>query len=113
MKIVDKLRNKDILIWGYGREGKSTEQFINEFCSVKSLTIFEGRENEIDDSKYDYIIKSPGIKVDFYHEKYTSQTELFLEEFSSQTIGITGTKGKSTTSSMIYRDIQNFIFLFE
>lgn len=103
MRIADKLRNKDILIWGYGREGKSTEQFINEFCSVKSLTIFEGKENEINDSQYDYIIKSPGIKVDLYREKYTSQTELFLEEFSSQTIGITGTKGKSTTSSMIYK----------
>lgn len=102
MKITERLKDKDILIWGYGREGKSTERFINTYCSAKSVSVFEGKADEIDESKYDYIIKSPGIKVDAYHEKYTSQTELFLEEFAPQTIGITGTKGKSTTSSMLY-----------
>lgn len=102
MRITERLRDQNVLIWGYGREGKSTEQFINTFCSVKSLTIFEGKECEIDESKYDYIIKSPGIKADTISEKYTSQTELFLEEFAPQTIGITGTKGKSTTTAMLY-----------
>lgn len=102
MRIIDRLKNKNILIWGYGREGKSTERFIKTFCSVKSLSVFEGKADEFDEDKYDYIIKSPGIKVNTYREKYTSQTELFLEEFAPQTIGITGTKGKSTTSSMLY-----------
>lgn len=106
MRITDRLKDKRILIWGYGREGKSTEHFINTFCSVKSLSIFEGRADEINESEYDCIIKSPGIKVSSYHEKYTSQTELFLEEFAPQTIGITGTKGKSTTSSMLYRALR-------
>lgn len=103
MKIVDKLKGKKVLIWGYGREGKSTENFIKNYCSVESLDIFEGKESEIQPDQYDMIIKSPGIRVDTYLEKFTSQTELFLEEFSSQTIGITGTKGKSTTSSMLYQ----------
>lgn len=103
MKITERLKDKRVLIWGYGREGKSTEHFINTHCQVKSLEIFEGKAEEIDEEKYDYIIKSPGIKVDSYHEKYTSQTELFLEQFGAQTIGVTGTKGKSTTSSMLYQ----------
>lgn len=107
MKVTERLHNKDILIWGYGREGKSTERFINTFCSVKSLSIFEGAAEEIDEACYDYIIKSPGIKVDVYSEKYTSQTELFLEEFSGQTIGITGTKGKSTTASLLYHVLRH------
>jgi len=106
MRVVDRLRDKNILIWGYGREGKSTERFINTFCSVKGLSVFEGKASDIDESEYDYIIKSPGIKVDIYSRKYTSQTELFLEEFASQTIGVTGTKGKSTTSSMLYHALQ-------
>ncbi|MCQ2483400.1 MAG: UDP-N-acetylmuramoyl-L-alanine--D-glutamate ligase, partial [Clostridia bacterium] len=87
---------------GYGREGKSTEQFINTYCSVASLEVFEGKREDIDESKYDYIIKSPGIHAEDLSDKYTSQTELFLEEFSARTIGITGTKGKSTTSSLMY-----------
>lgn len=103
MKITERLKDKRVLIWGYGREGKSTERFIKTYCQVKSLEIFEGKADQIDEDKYDYIIKSPGIKVDSYHEKYTSQTELFLEQFGSQTIGVTGTKGKSTTSSMLYQ----------
>lgn len=103
MKITDKLAGKKVLIWGYGREGKSTENFIKKYCSVESLTVFEGKESEIQPELYDMIIKSPGIRVDTYLDKFTSQTELFLEEFASQTIGITGTKGKSTTSSMLYK----------
>ena len=35
-------------------------------------------------------------------DKFTSMTDLFLSEFSGQVIGITGTKGKSTTSSLLY-----------
>ncbi|MCX6268364.1 MAG: UDP-N-acetylmuramoyl-L-alanine--D-glutamate ligase [Bacteroidetes bacterium] len=72
---------------------------------------------------YDVIFRSPGIpiwklmasvdEVDgnpsakhlnglISREKVTSQTELFLECYSKQVIGITGTKGKSTTSCLIY-----------
>ena len=75
---------------------------------------------------YDVIFRSPGIPVwqivqefvprvnssnhsiiqSFNHsiprKKITSQTELFLEYYSKQVIGITGTKGKSTTASLIY-----------
>lgn len=106
MRIIDRLKGRDILIWGYGREGRSTERFIQTFCPVKSLSVFEGGEDEIDESRYDYIIKSPGIKTGRHGGKYTSQTELFLEEFAPQTVGITGTKGKSTTSSLLYHTLR-------
>jgi UDP-N-acetylmuramoylalanine--D-glutamate ligase len=36
-------------------------------------------------------------------EKITSQTDIFLQLYSNQTIGITGTKGKSTTSNLVYK----------
>ncbi|MBR5951280.1 MAG: hypothetical protein IKZ87_07595, partial [Actinomycetaceae bacterium] len=107
MKITERLKDTNVLIWGYGREGKSTQKFIETFCSVKSLSVFEGKAEDIDETRYDYIIKSPGIKVDTYSEKYTSQTELFLEEFSAQTIGVTGTKGKSTTASLLYHVLRH------
>jgi UDP-N-acetylmuramoylalanine--D-glutamate ligase len=56
---------------------------------------------------FDLILKSPGITLKDISYKpdlasITSQTDLFLRRYSSQIIGITGTKGKSTTSTLIY-----------
>lgn len=54
---------------------------------------------------YDIVIKTPGISlkdVDVKGVEITSQTDLFLSQFHRQTIGITGTKGKSTTTSLIH-----------
>lgn len=53
----------------------------------------------------DVLFKSPGIaqnKLLVEEETYlTSQADLFVQLFGSQTIGVTGTKGKSTTSYAI------------
>lgn len=99
--IIQKLTDKRILIFGYGREGKSTEEYIKKHVAYKTLEIFEGKREDIKEDDYDFIIKSPGIVMLEENPKYTSQTELFLDEFSNRTVGITGTKGKSTTSSML------------
>ena len=104
MRIIERLDNKRILIWGKGREGKSTEAFLKEHCPGASYDMVEGKEDEIQalSEGYDFIIKSPGIITHIANPKYISQTRLFMEEFGSQVIGITGTKGKSTTSSLLY-----------
>ncbi len=109
MSIVEKFDGKSVLIWGYGIEGKSTEKFLKNFCKTSGIEIFEGKADELEADKYDLIVKSPGIPGDYPDEKFTSQTELFLEEFRERTIGITGTKGKSTTTSMLYKVLSNMI----
>ena len=109
MSITEKFDGKSVLIWGYGIEGKSTHNFLNKFCKPSKVEIFEGKPEEADFTGYDYIIKSPGIPGDYPEEKFTSQTELFLEEFRIRTIGITGTKGKSTTTSMLFKVLSNLI----
>lgn len=106
MKISERLNGKSILIWGYGREGRATENFIKKYCNVSRLEIFEGTQDEIKEDEYDYIIKSPGIPVERHPSNYTSQTQLFFEEFSDRIIGITGTKGKSTTSSLMHHVLE-------
>jgi len=59
----------------------------------------------------DFVIKTPGITKEkvleyFPSEKITSQADLFIRFYSSQIIGITGTKGKSTTSSLIHHILE-------
>jgi UDP-N-acetylmuramoylalanine--D-glutamate ligase len=53
------------------------------------------------------ILKSPGISLkDIPYgldpSSITSQTDLFLRRYSRQVIGVTGTKGKSTTATLIH-----------
>lgn len=106
MSVKSKFENKKILIWGYGREGKATERFLKEKCNPGKVEIFEGSLEDIAQENYDYIIKSPGIPVLHLGEKFLSQTGIFMEQFGQQVIGITGTKGKSTTSSLLYETLR-------
>ena len=107
MKIVDVLNNKHVLIWGYGREGKASESFIKKYCPNTIIETFVGEKDGFDDSKYDYIIKSPGVPYLTDDSKYISETSLFLDEFKDQIIAITGTKGKSTTASLLYQVLKD------
>lgn len=102
MEIIEKLNGKKILIWGYGREGKSTERFLKTHCPDAQVEIYEGTRDSFDIDRYDLVIKSPGIVLWEDDPKITSQTELFLEAYREHVVGITGTKGKSTTSAMLY-----------
>jgi len=102
--IAAKFEGKKVLLWGYGREGKASFEFLEKYSHPSSVDIFEGALDALPKDEYDFIIKSPGVPYIYTNEpKMTSMTELFLEEFRDQTIGITGTKGKSTTTSMLYQ----------
>ena len=100
--IVIEWNGKRMCIWGYGREEKATGQLLQRCVKPAAVDIFEGKREESDEDDYDFIIKSPGILMNEENPKYTSETELFLQQFRDLVIGITGTKGKSTTSVMLY-----------
>ncbi len=113
--ILNRLRGKRILILGFGREGRSTLRFLNKYMPDATVAVADKNEMEAVqhfgtgylEAMYDYdiVIKTPGISLKDFDTKgveITSQTDLFLSQFHDQTIGITGTKGKSTTTSLIY-----------
>ena len=113
--ILNRLRGKRILILGFGREGKSTLRFLQKYLpeAVVAVADKNAMEGVIHSGEhyleamydYDIVIKTPGISLKDFNTKgieITSQTDLFLSQFHAQTIGITGTKGKSTTTSLIY-----------
>ena len=114
MDLIEELNSyNNIAIWGYGREGKSVESFIKKHLPNKKITIIENNQLS---KKFDLIIKSPGISlfklgINFNDYNFTSSTELFLKHFGKQTIGITGTKGKSTTTKLIHHLIDNSIMV--
>ena len=121
--ICRRLSGKQILIAGFGREGKSTLRFLQQYMPDAIVGIADKNESAFQDvdkerydlffgddylraaSDYDIVIKTPGISVkdiDIDLSLISSQTDLFLEAYHNQVIGVTGTKGKSTTSSLIY-----------
>ena len=113
--ILNRLTGKRILVLGFGREGRSTLRFLNKYLPEAEVAVadknpMEGVNHSGEhylEAMYDYdiVIKTPGISLKDFNTKeveVTSQTDLFLSQFHGQTIGVTGTKGKSTTTSLIY-----------
>ena len=113
--ILNRLRDKRILILGFGREGRSSLRFIEKYLPDAEVAVADKNEmegvkhfgNQYLEAMYDYdiVIKTPGISLKGFETKgveITSQTDLFLSQFHAQTIGISGTKGKSTTTSLVY-----------
>ena len=81
------------------------------------LDLYFGDDCFRDISGYQVVIKSPGIAFTAQEIKkalsrniiVTSETEIFLNQMHRQTIGVTGTKGKSSTSTLIHHLIKDKI----
>ncbi|MBP7700795.1 UDP-N-acetylmuramoyl-L-alanine--D-glutamate ligase [Candidatus Woesebacteria bacterium] len=148
--ISNKFEAKDIIIFGLGREGLSSYQFLRQYFPEKKLTLIDEKTLENLDSSWQkikendknlefetsfknilkedggyiskndvLIIKSPGIspqsqlmiEAQQIANSFESNTNIFFELIENlklkfgakiKTVGITGTKGKSTTTSTIY-----------
>jgi len=128
MKIQD-LAGKKICILGFGKEGQAMLAAIQTHVKKCKITVADenpdvlkelaettpyylqsGEEWLKDLEKFDVIIKSPGIppsSLPITHNSLpiTSSTQIFfdtIEGSGATVIGVTGSKGKSTTSSLLY-----------
>ena len=119
---------KQIGIWGYGREGQAAFNYLKRLYPDAGFTILSDDElstipngtahlfgrcgiKAISSGDFNMIVKSPGISL-YRSEialakekgtKITSVTNLWFERYSnSKIVGVTGTKGKSTTARLIH-----------
>lgn len=132
--MLEKYKEKKIGILGFETEGRATLEFLNEHglqagildqisqekfeelnpgISVKEIFLGENYLNHLKD--FDVIFKTPGISPNkpeikeaiSFGVEFTSQIELFFDLCPCKIIGVTGTKGKGTTSTLIYQMLKN------
>ena len=121
-KIEPWVKGKKVLILGFGREGKSTFRLLKKLgiCEKIDIADIASPKESVDGDalwisgpdyqkcldNYDVVFKSPGIVLERpigeYRCQILSQTEVFVSCFRDQIIGITGTKGKSTVTTLVY-----------
>ena len=100
---------KNICILGYGKEGKSAERYIKENYPNLKIGILDQAtdKNYLERQKnYDLAIKTPGIAKEKVKIPYTTATNIFFSQNKNFIIGVTGSKGKSTTASLVYEIIK-------
>lgn len=120
-KIIEYLNNKSVLILGFGREGQSTLKYIRDYLSEKKLVIADKNNITVDDKNveiisgenyldcvndFELVMKSPGISFKNVevaeNTEVSCQVDLFLRFAPCHKVGITGSKGKTTTSTLTY-----------
>lgn len=113
---------KNALILGYGKEGRVTQQFLRRRYPKLKIGIADQKNDStyLERQKdYDITIKTPGIPKRHVFGHYTTATNIFFSHLEARerrfsrnshplgvqkypiTIGVTGSKGKSTTASLI------------
>ena len=118
----DVLPQERVLILGYGREGQTTLKFFQENFPEHELVVadqntelkIDGMEVQLgeewlkDLDRFDLIVKSPGIpwndELLAVEDRVSSATQLFFSMLdpSNLVIAVTGSKGKSTTATLIH-----------
>jgi len=128
---IQRLEDKSLAVWGFGREGKAALAALSERFPGKRLTLIvpsgdrdraaseagmatlevvDDRTLEATLRRFEVVVKSPGISP--YREdvraaqaqgvEFVSGTQLWFEEHTDdRVLCITGTKGKSTTATLL------------
>lgn len=126
MRISD-LTELDVAILGFGREGRSVLDALRRAGHRREVRVVTDAETAVPEGvvahvgpsrlpRVDVVIRSPGfspshplrLAFDALAALQTTATNLFLAELRHQglpVIGITGSKGKSTTSTLTHRTI--------
>lgn len=121
--LTEYLQNKKILILGMGREGRSSLRYLQTHVPSAQIMLADQNDPHIEGADgffgadclshmegFDLVLKSPGIPFVGVEipdgVEVTCQTDLFLRFSGCVCVGVTGTKGKTTTSTLIHEILQ-------
>ena len=120
-----EFKNKKILVYGFGRSGKSCLNYLKKDNIVKIYDDklkklpkkFKISRFKLKKTNFDFIVLSPGINKDVCNlkkfllinkSKIISDLDIFyFKNIQNLKICITGTNGKSTTSKIIHKILKN------
>jgi len=125
----NNFKTEKIAVLGFGREGRSILKYLKNRTKAeiwildknKKLNIPSGIKSQLGKNylsnfkKFNIVFRSPGIPYNLPQiqhavkngAKITSATKIFFNKAKGTIIGITGTKGKSTISSLLYKILRN------
>ena len=109
-------RGNEVLINDGKEENKADQEKIEELKKLGVKFYFGSHPDDLLDSSYDYLIKNPGVPI---HHKYVEKAKKLGIEVINEVemayrllpkdvtlIGITGTNGKTTTTTLTYEIIK-------
>src|SRR3989338_9099511 len=100
-----ELAGKKIAILGFGIEGQATLRFLTHHFPDTEIGIIDQKDGPDYLDKlagYDVVIKPAGMPKRLVNQTYATATNIFFANSRGTIIGVTGSKGKSTTASLIY-----------
>jgi len=113
---IKQLNNKKIAILGLGKEGLSTLKFLKKHGIKYDILDAKFSKNYLNKiGEYDIIFRTPGfprlhpalVRAEKDGVIISSHIKLFFDLCPAKVIGITGTKGKTTTTFLIYNILKN------
>ncbi|MDE2312202.1 MAG: UDP-N-acetylmuramoyl-L-alanine--D-glutamate ligase [Patescibacteria group bacterium] len=124
---IDDLQGKLVAVLGFGQEGRAVTQYLlrhgikpvlfdqrpwqewpaedQRRIQALGLNFIFGPDAFLELKGFDVAFRSPGIKISQLttdNLQLTSQAKWFFDHCPAKIIGVTGTKGKGTTASLIF-----------
>lgn len=116
-RVLSRLNNK-VIINDFSSEDKHDINKIKELRTLGVKFVFGGHPDDLLDSSFNYLIKNPGVPID--HKYVLKAHELGIEVINEvemafrllpkgiKIVSITGTNGKTTTTTLVYNILKNY-----
>ena len=105
---------KRVAILGFGLEGRALLSYLKKDKRLEISILDQKKDKNYlkNLSRYDLIFRSPGVPYNLpelkpVRRKLSSLTKLFFDKASGTIVGITGSAGKTTAATLLYKILKN------